>query len=325
MRTHAAAFLRDVEARPDSPEAGVAQRAAGILRWFAGEYAQARDHLRKGARLVPARARRRSRLSLRTGPRRHRDGLSGDCVVASRRGRPRDFAHRPHASTGRAPHPRRHARIRKIACGHVRIDARRSGARRAERIRTRAARGSSTTCPCGERSACFSRVGRTPRAARSPAGSRTCAVASSSSANRTFCFSTGCSRSRWPRPKPGRANPTAPSRSSTKRWRRPTARDFARSKRNCIATRGEILLKRDPANPAPAEDAFLTAIAVAKQQAHAQLRTARRALARQTLPIDRPPRRRPRRPRARARRLFADAGNAGDRRGAGAAGGAGGD
>ena len=31
--------------------------------------------------------------------------------------------------------------------------------------------------------------------------------------------------------------------------------------------RGEILLKRDPANPAPAEDAFLTAIAVANQQA----------------------------------------------------------
>ena len=30
--------------------------------------------------------------------------------------------------------------------------------------------------------------------------------------------------------------------------------------------RGEILLKRDPADPAPAEEAFLTAIAVAKQQ-----------------------------------------------------------
>ncbi len=30
--------------------------------------------------------------------------------------------------------------------------------------------------------------------------------------------------------------------------------------------RGEILLQRDPANPAPAEEAFLTAIAVAKQQ-----------------------------------------------------------
>ena len=31
--------------------------------------------------------------------------------------------------------------------------------------------------------------------------------------------------------------------------------------------RGEMLLRRDPADPAPAEDAFLTAIAVAKQQA----------------------------------------------------------
>ncbi len=56
----------------------------------------------------------------------------------------------------------------------------------------------------------------------------------------------------------------------------------------------------------------------------AQLRPARLPFARQALPIDRPPRRRPRRPRARARRLCADAGNAGDRGGAGAAGGAGG-
>ena len=52
--------------------------------------------------------------------------------------------------------------------------------------------------------------------------------------------------------------------------------------------RGEILLMRDPANPAPAEEAFLTAIAVAKQQAtrsfelHAALSLAK-------LPIDRPP------------------------------------
>ena len=40
MRAHAAAFLGDVEARPDSPEAGVAHRAAGITYWFAGEYAK---------------------------------------------------------------------------------------------------------------------------------------------------------------------------------------------------------------------------------------------------------------------------------------------
>ena len=66
MRAHAAAFLNDVEARPDSPEAGVAHRAAGITCWFAGEYREARDHFETGARLVPTRPRRRSGLSIRT-------------------------------------------------------------------------------------------------------------------------------------------------------------------------------------------------------------------------------------------------------------------
>ena len=47
MRTHATAFLSDVEARPDSPEAGVAHRAAGVTHWFAGEYREAREHLER--------------------------------------------------------------------------------------------------------------------------------------------------------------------------------------------------------------------------------------------------------------------------------------
>jgi predicted ATPase len=34
----------------------------------------------------------------------------------------------------------------------------------------------------------------------------------------------------------------------------------------CHRIRGEILLKRDPANTAPAEEAFLNAIAIAQQQ-----------------------------------------------------------
>ena len=51
MRAYAAAFLRDVEARPDSPEAGVAHRAAGLLRWFAGEYREARDHFERALAL----------------------------------------------------------------------------------------------------------------------------------------------------------------------------------------------------------------------------------------------------------------------------------
>jgi hypothetical protein len=47
MREHSAAFLSDVEARPDSPEAGVAHRVAGITHWFAGEHREARDHLER--------------------------------------------------------------------------------------------------------------------------------------------------------------------------------------------------------------------------------------------------------------------------------------
>jgi predicted ATPase len=47
MRAQAAAFLADVEARPDSPEAGVAHRAQGVTHWFAGEYVEARHRLER--------------------------------------------------------------------------------------------------------------------------------------------------------------------------------------------------------------------------------------------------------------------------------------
>ena len=51
MRAHAAALLSDIEARPDSPEAGVAHRAAGLICWFAGEYREARDHFERALAL----------------------------------------------------------------------------------------------------------------------------------------------------------------------------------------------------------------------------------------------------------------------------------
>jgi predicted ATPase len=54
MRAHAAAFLSDIEARPDSPEAGVAHRAAGVTCWFAGRYGEARDHLEQALALFQA-------------------------------------------------------------------------------------------------------------------------------------------------------------------------------------------------------------------------------------------------------------------------------
>ena len=51
MRTQAAAFLAGVAARPDSPEAGVAHRVVGTTHCFAGEYAEARDHLERALTL----------------------------------------------------------------------------------------------------------------------------------------------------------------------------------------------------------------------------------------------------------------------------------
>ena len=75
MREHAATFLGDVEARPDSPEAGVAHRTAGTTHWFAGEYRRGARALGTRARPVPTRARRRSDLPLRPGPGHHLDAL----------------------------------------------------------------------------------------------------------------------------------------------------------------------------------------------------------------------------------------------------------
>jgi predicted ATPase len=51
MREYSRAFLSDVEAKPDSPEAGVAQRAAGITHWYAGEYREAQQHLERALAL----------------------------------------------------------------------------------------------------------------------------------------------------------------------------------------------------------------------------------------------------------------------------------
>ena len=51
MRSHAAALLADVEEQPDSPEAGVAYRVCGVTSLFAGEYADARDHLERALAL----------------------------------------------------------------------------------------------------------------------------------------------------------------------------------------------------------------------------------------------------------------------------------
>ena len=51
MRTHAAAFLAGVAARPNSPEAGVAHRVQGTTHYFAGEYVEALRELERAVAL----------------------------------------------------------------------------------------------------------------------------------------------------------------------------------------------------------------------------------------------------------------------------------
>jgi predicted ATPase len=50
-RAYAEALLRNVADKPESPEAGVAQRAIGLTHWFAGEYRDAQDHLERALAL----------------------------------------------------------------------------------------------------------------------------------------------------------------------------------------------------------------------------------------------------------------------------------
>ena len=45
MREPAQAFLRDVESQPGSPEAGVAHRVYGVTLWFTGNFVEAHSHL----------------------------------------------------------------------------------------------------------------------------------------------------------------------------------------------------------------------------------------------------------------------------------------
>ena len=77
--------------------------------------------------------------------------------------------------------------------------------------------------------------------------------------------------------------------------------------------RGDILLKVRPDDPAPAEQAFLARHRRCARAGRAQLLPASGAEAGETVPIDRPPRRRPRRACAGARRLLIDSGVTGDR------------
>jgi class 3 adenylate cyclase/tetratricopeptide (TPR) repeat protein len=51
MKGYAGTLLASVESIPDSPEAGVAHRLQGMTHWFAGEFREAREHLERALAL----------------------------------------------------------------------------------------------------------------------------------------------------------------------------------------------------------------------------------------------------------------------------------
>jgi tetratricopeptide (TPR) repeat protein len=196
MRRYAAAFVGDVEARPDSPAAGVAQRVLGATHWFAGEYVDARDHLERALALFePARD---DDLAFRFG---QDPGVAAMFYLA--------FTLWPLGDIERAVSLVDAAQARIAGLPHVQTRAygKSQGAMfelmRGDLSRTlpnaaelavelaRLARAS-MICRCGEPSESFSRVWRGLKAMRLEADSRTCVAASICCANRASCCSMGC-------------------------------------------------------------------------------------------------------------------------------------
>ena len=119
---------------------------------------------------------------------------------------------------------------------------------------------------CRARSACFSRAGRPPTTARSATGSRTCAAASSSLREQNVLVFDGLLKIALAEAEARAGDPDRAVAILDEALATADRTGYRAFEAELHRVRGEILLKRDPANPAPAEEAFLTAIAVAKQQ-----------------------------------------------------------
>ena len=190
MRAYAAAFLADVEASPDSPEACVAHRAAGITCWLAGEYAQARDHLERALALFqPGRDDDQAfrfgldpgvaamfYLALVSWPLGNVDRAIS--LIGRMQTRIADLTHVGTLAPGRM-----HAAMFDLMRG----DRARAAPNTLELTRLAREYDLNPFRAFGV----FSRVGRPLRPARPAAGSRACAAASNCCVNRTFCGSTG--------------------------------------------------------------------------------------------------------------------------------------
>ena len=294
--------------------------------WFAGEYREARAHLERALALFQPGATTTIWPFASGGRRRRGDALSSRSRCGRwARSNARDFARwRPLRRGSRASPMSARARYGKC---HVALFELMRGdlARATPNALELAGSRASMSCRLWRRVRRVSR-GRGETDDGAPAaGSRTCAAAPNFCASRTSWCSTELLKIALAEAE-ARAGDVDRALAILDEALATSERIGYRAfEAELHRVRGEMLLKRDPAEPRACGGSLPNRHRGREAASYAQLRTARSAVAGQALSIDRPSRRRPRRPRARARRLFADAGNAGDRRGAGAAGGAGGD
>ncbi len=250
MRTHAAAFLAGVAASPDSPEAGVAHRVLGTTHCFAGEYAEAREHLERA--LTSFQPGRDDDLAFRFG---QDAGVAAMCYLA--------IASWPLGNVRRAVSlvDGAHERLARVAHigthPYAKLHAAMFELIRGDRVRA-AENGSETARLAREHDlplwraygAYFEGLATAERGALGEGLSAMRRCVESLRQQDLLNFD-GSSRSRWPRPKLGQAIAIAPLRPSMKGWRRPIASATARSKRSLTGPAAKSCSSATPPNPRP--------------------------------------------------------------------------
>jgi class 3 adenylate cyclase/predicted ATPase len=265
MRTHAAAFLAGVAARPDSPEAGVAHRILGTTHWFAGEYAEAREHLERALTLFqPGRD---DDLAFRFG---QDAGVAAMCYLA--------IASWPLGNIRRAVSLVDGAHERLVSAAHIgthpyaKLHAAMFELMRGDRVRA-AENGSEAARLAREHDlplwraygAFFEGLATAERGALGEGLSdmRRCveSLRQQDLLNFDGLFKIALAEAEARAGDPDCAVAILDEALATA-----NRLGYRAFEAELHRARAEMLLRRDSANPAPAEQAFLTAIAVAKQQ-----------------------------------------------------------
>ena len=318
MRAHAAAFLSDLEASPDSPEASVAHRTAGITCWFVGDYREARDHLERALALF--RPGRDDDLAFRFG---QDPGVVAMANLAA--------ASWPLGEVDRAISLIDRMKTRVAGLTHIstlasgklyaaifelmRGDHRRATPNALELVRLTGEQ----ELPMFRAYGVFLKGWTSAASGTSGSGLEDMRRGVEQLREQNVLFFDGLLKIALAEAEARAGDPDRAVAILDEALATADRLGYRAFEAELHRARGDALLMRDPPDPVPAEDAFLTAIAVAKQQGTRSFELRAAVSMAKLYHSTGRPRRSPRRSRASARRLCADGGNAGDRRGAGAA------